>query len=53
MKYDQYSLKVTVTIGMCSSEGYYLLQDIIVEADKRLYSGKRNGKNRIVHSDKE
>lgn len=49
MKYEQYSLDISVTIGLCSSEGYYLLQDIIVEADRRLYSGKRNGKNRIVY----
>ncbi len=53
IKYDQNILNVTVTIGMCSSKGYYLLQDIIVEADKRLYSGKRKGKNRIVYSDEE
>lgn len=49
-KYENQSLDITVTIGMCSSENYYLLQDIIVEADRRLYMGKRNGKNRLVYS---
>lgn len=53
MKYDQNDLNITVTIGICSSKGYYLLQDIIVEADRRLYSGKRKGKNRIVCTSEE
>lgn len=50
INYNQMVLNITVTMGICSSKGYYLLQDIIVEADRRLYSGKRNGKNRIVYS---
>lgn len=48
-KYEQANLDITVTIGMCSSEGYYMLQDIIVEADRRLYNGKRSGKNRLIY----
>jgi diguanylate cyclase (GGDEF)-like protein len=50
MKYEQETINITVTIGICSSKDYYLLQDIIVEADRRLYRGKRKGKNRIVCS---
>lgn len=53
IKYEQTDLNITVTIGICSSKGYYLLQDIIVEADRRLYSGKRLGKNRIVCTSEE
>ena len=50
IKYEQETINITVTIGICSSKDYYLLQDIIVEADRRLYRGKRKGKNRIVCS---
>lgn len=50
MHYDQNTLEVTVTIGMSSSENHYLLQDILMEADRRLYSGKRAGKSLIVHT---
>ena len=47
---NQTRVDVSVTAGVCSSENFYLLQDIIVEADRRLYSGKRKGKNQIVYS---
>lgn len=47
---SQTNVDVSVTAGVCSSENFYLLQDIIVEADRRLYSGKRKGKNQIVYS---
>ena len=51
--YNQTNVSVTVTAGVCSSEYFYLLQDVIVEADRRLYIGKRKGKNQIVYSTSE
>ena len=44
--YNQTNVSVTVTAGVCSSEYFYLLQDVIVEADRRLYIGKRKGRTR-------
>ncbi len=46
--YNGNKLKVTLTIGVCQSENYYMYQDVILEADRRLYEGKHKGKNCIV-----
>lgn len=47
--YNGQSLAVTITIGVCPSENYFMYQDIILEADRRLYDGKHKGKNCIVY----
>jgi diguanylate cyclase (GGDEF)-like protein len=47
--YNGNKLIVTLTIGVCQSENYYMYQDVILEADRRLYEGKHKGKNCIVY----
>lgn len=47
--YNGETIDLTITIGVCSSEKYSTYQDVIIEADHRLYDGKHNGKNCIVY----
>jgi diguanylate cyclase (GGDEF)-like protein/PAS domain S-box-containing protein len=42
------NFKVTCTIGLSYHHGDMNNKEMIVEADKALYAGKRNGKNQIV-----
>jgi diguanylate cyclase (GGDEF)-like protein len=42
-------INLTITIGVCPSEDYSYYQDIILEADRRLYDGKHKGKNCIIY----
>lgn len=47
--YNNESIELTITIGVCPSGQYSSYQDIILEADRRLYDGKHRGKNCIVY----
>ncbi len=48
-EYNGEALVVTITAGICQSDNYFMYQDVILEADRRLYDGKHKGKNRIVY----
>lgn len=48
-EYKGEPLIVTITAGICQSDNYFMYQDVILEADRRLYDGKHKGKNRIVY----
>lgn len=48
-EYNGEPLIVTITAGICQSDNYFMYQDVILEADRRLYDGKHKGKNRIVY----
>lgn len=48
--YKNENLQVTMTFGICSSEDYYLVQDIILQADANMYVGKNKGKNCVIYS---
>jgi diguanylate cyclase (GGDEF)-like protein len=47
--YNNETINLTITIGVCPSEDYSYYQDIILEADRRLYSGKHKGKNCVIY----
>ncbi len=47
--YNNETIELTITIGVCPSGQYTSYQEIILEADRRLYDGKHKGKNCIVH----
>lgn len=47
--YNDETINLTITIGVCSSKNFTVYQDIILEADRRLYDGKHNGKNCIIY----
>lgn len=47
--YNYETVNLSITIGVCPSDNYSLYQDIILEADRRLYDGKHNGKNCIIY----
>lgn len=44
------SVNVTVTIGVSSYKGGTSIQDMMDDADAKLYYGKRHGKNQVVSS---
>lgn len=46
--YNEEKIPVTMTFGICSSENYYMIHDIILQADANMYEGKRNGKNCLI-----
>ncbi len=48
LNYKGTELQVTCTIGLSYHIGDIGARDMIVEADKALYDGKRSGKNRVV-----
>lgn len=43
------SVGVTITIGVTDYNSYETLDEWVSEADKKLYHGKKNGKNIVVH----
>ena len=45
---DEVSVHVTVTIGISSYRGGTSIQDMMDDADAKLYYGKRHGKNQVV-----
>jgi len=47
--YNNEIINLTITVGVCPSEDYSFYQDIILEADRRLYDGKHKGKNCIIY----
>lgn len=46
--YEQYSLHLTITLGVAKYEEGMSLDEWIDTADKKLYIGKKSGKNRMV-----
>lgn len=46
--YEQYSLHLTITVGVAKYEEGMSLDEWIDAADKKLYIGKKSGKNRMV-----
>lgn len=48
VEYSEHKIKVTVTVGMCTGKDLTDYENIIRQADDKLYWGKRNGKNRVV-----
>lgn len=45
---DEVNVHVTVTIGISSYHGGTSIQDMMDDADAKLYYGKRHGKNQVV-----
>ena len=50
-RYGTQSLHVTMTFGVSNSTETRILNELIQIADKRMYLGKRSGKNTVVSSD--
>ena len=46
---DDIKVNVTVTIGVSSYKGNKSIQEMMDDADAKLYYGKRNGKNQVVN----
>lgn len=46
--YDERLIKVTMTFGMKEWEAGISYENLIKEADHKLYNGKKNGRNRII-----
>ena len=46
---DEVSVHVTVTIGISAYRGGTSIQDMMDDADAKLYYGKRHGKNQVVN----
>lgn len=46
--YKNNELKITVTFGVCNSDGIETIDSLITEADRRLYEGKKNSKNCVI-----
>ena len=44
----KHSIKVTMTFGLCDYSDAMNIEKLISLADKRLYIGKKNGKNKVV-----
>lgn len=51
ISYQNHILKVTITIGVADAAGSGTLEEMMRHADRRLYFGKRSGRNRIVYKD--
>ena len=45
---DDVNVNVTVTIGVSSYKGNKSIQEMMDDADAKLYYGKRHGKNQVV-----
>ena len=50
---DGESFHVTITFGVCQCDGSESYERGLTIADRRLYFGKENGKNRVITSDAE
>lgn len=50
LNHDNSQIKTTITIGAAEFKKTISLDDLIQQADQRLYWGKQNGKNRVVHT---
>ena len=48
---DDTTFSVTMTIGICEGAPDDIIDKVISQADKRLYKGKRNGKNHTEYTD--
>lgn len=48
VEFGNYHIHVTMTFGLCDYSDAMNIEKLISLADKRLYIGKKNGKNRIV-----
>ncbi len=48
VKSDSYSINVTMTFGLCDYGDETNIEKLISLADKRMYIGKKNGKNQVV-----
>ena len=46
--YEQQHIQVTLTIGVAPRNPALSIDEWVHEADQRLYSGKKNGKNKVV-----
>ena len=49
--YEGKEIPVTATFGLSSSRNFSEPMDVLNDADKSLYIGKQNGKNRLVVSE--
>lgn len=49
-QYGEHSVKVTMTFGLVEGDGNRTPEELIKEADKRLYRGKLEGRNRIIYN---
>lgn len=52
-RYFNKAIKITITIGLSSSEKSYNFQKMLIDADNNLLIGKRTGKNKIVRGESE
>ncbi len=50
IRYGGEFLRVTMTFGMTSYDCNKTIDAVISSADKKLYYGKQNGRNRVVHT---
>ncbi len=48
LRFHGQDLHITITIGFSYRKGHYKIDELVAEADKALYQGKRNGKNQVV-----
>ena len=51
--YDQNTFSVTMSFGVAECNSECSLEDLVQSADKRLYSAKQQGRNRVVAEDVE
>lgn len=45
------NLKVTVSVGVASYQGYETLDELLTRVDKALYCAKDGGRNRVINAD--
>lgn len=50
--YSDNRVSITITLGICDSTEFDGVDEILTQADKRMYLGKHRGKNCIISSDK-
>jgi len=48
VEYEKLKINITVTIGMSTGSNLINYENVIHDADEKLYAGKRNGKNCVV-----
>ena len=49
-EYEGKKIKVTMTFGISTLSIGGSLDAVLHDADEKLYAGKQNGKNRVIHS---